>query len=66
MHMMKKYSTLLLSAVLVFVGVFYTHFANVSYLQADFRQKEVISWMNTLVTEYNVRKGIAGSFRLCT
>lgn len=53
----KKYSMLCLSLLLVYVGIFYTHFANVCYLQAEFQQKEAISWMNTLVTRIQSEEG---------
>ncbi len=53
----KKYGVRLLCALLVFAGVFYTHFANVCYLQADCRQKEVISWMNVLVARIQSEEG---------
>lgn len=47
---MKKYSMLCLSALLLYVTVFYTHYANVCYLQAEFQQSEAISWMASLAT----------------
>lgn len=53
----RKYGTILLSVLLIFVGGFYTHFANVCYLQADFQQKEVISWMNVLVARIQSEEG---------
>lgn len=53
----KKFATLLLSILLVYVGIFYTHYANACYLQAEFQQKEVISWLNTLVTRIQSQDG---------
>lgn len=53
----RKYATLLLSILLVYVGIFYTHYANACYLQAEFQQKEVIYWLNTLVTRIQSQDG---------
>ncbi len=57
MSIIKKYGTSCLSILLIYVSVFYTHFANVSYLQADYQQKELISWMNVLVARIQSQKG---------
>lgn len=53
----KKYGMLLMNILLVYVGIFYIHFANVCYLQAEFRQKEVISWMNALIARIQSEEG---------
>lgn len=55
--LMKKYAVRCLSIVLIYVSVFYVYFANVCYLQAEYQQKEVIAWMNTLVTRIQSQKG---------
>lgn len=53
----RKYGTLLLSILLIYVGVFYTHYANACYLQAEFHQEQVISWLNTLVARIQSEDG---------
>lgn len=53
----RRYCVLFLSFLLVYVGVFYTHYANACYLQATFYQEEVISWMNTLIARIQSQDG---------
>lgn len=53
----KKCSMLFLSVVLLYVAVFYTHYANVCYLQADFQQSTMISWMTSLATRIEGTEG---------
>lgn len=53
----KKYGMLCLSALLLYVAVFYTHYANVCYLQAEFQQTGMISWMTSLATRIESTEG---------
>lgn len=49
--------TLFLSALLLYVSIFYTHYANVCYLQAEFYQTETISWLASLATRIEGTEG---------
>lgn len=53
----KKYAALFLSILLVYVSVFYTHYANVCYLQAEFQLSGTISWMTSLAARIEVCEG---------
>ena len=53
----RRYSMLCFSVLLLYVTVFYTHYANVCYLQAEFQQSEAISWMASLATKIESAEG---------
>lgn len=54
---MRENSMLFLSALLLYVSIFYTHYANVCYLQAEWQQAEAISWMASLATRIESTEG---------
>ena len=53
----KKYSMLALSVMLLYVMVFYTNYANVCYLQAEFQQSSMSSWLTSLATRIEGTEG---------
>lgn len=59
-----KYCRGILNILLVYVSVFYVHFANVCYLQAEFNQQEVISWMNVLVARIQGEEGYSRDLQI--
>ena len=53
----RKCSAGIVGALLLFSCLFYTHFANVCYLQTEFQHSKEVSLMTTLATQIKATKG---------
>lgn len=56
-NVLKKCSAGAVGALLLFSCLFYTHYANMCYLQAEFQQSKLVANMTTLATQIKSTKG---------